>query len=255
MCYIPEQDQMQDALEKSKMTTYFKLILPNTGNKLKVAIWASGTPEQFLLDVRTTIHMCKQMGLDTNFANAKKAVPTVKLDTKKQRWSMHRFAAPRRRRTRSTYWRVLSPLGCPSLQRPMKLRSSPSLWRKQSYTSCVGTSFLAKPGSNGRNAQVTCTPWEDVYGVNRAKTPTKTWDSFCTCFTFHLHHVFHYDVGETLKYYIMNTLKKPNQVSIHQVFVQVEQHNPTSRCYHACTTVQKLIKLHRRYCHWMMPTS
>ena len=45
--YIPEQDPVQDVLEKTKKTTYFKLTLPNTGNKLKVAFWASGSPEQF----------------------------------------------------------------------------------------------------------------------------------------------------------------------------------------------------------------
>eukprot|EP00804_Cyclotella_cryptica_P006157 CCRYP_020820-RA/>CCRYP_020820-RA protein AED:0.47 eAED:0.47 QI:159/1/0.5/1/0/0/2/0/56 len=28
--YIPEQDPVQDALEKTKKTTYFKLTLPNT---------------------------------------------------------------------------------------------------------------------------------------------------------------------------------------------------------------------------------
>ena len=57
--YIPEQDPVQDALDKTKKTTYFKLTLPNTGNKLKVAIWASGTPEQFLLHVHTAMHICK----------------------------------------------------------------------------------------------------------------------------------------------------------------------------------------------------
>jgi len=45
--YIPEQD----ALEKNKKTTYFKLTLPNTGNELKVAVWVSGTPKQFLLHI------------------------------------------------------------------------------------------------------------------------------------------------------------------------------------------------------------
>ena len=48
---IPEQNPVQDVLEKTKNTTYFKLTLPNTGNELKVAIWASGTPAQFLLHV------------------------------------------------------------------------------------------------------------------------------------------------------------------------------------------------------------
>ena len=80
--YIPEQDPMQDALQKSKKTTYFKLTLPNTGNELKVAIWVYGTPEHFLLHVRTVIHVCKQLELDTNFDNAEKAVTTVKLEAK-----------------------------------------------------------------------------------------------------------------------------------------------------------------------------
>jgi len=61
--YIPEQDPVLDALEKGKKTTYVKLTLPN---ELKVAVWASGTPEQFLLHVRSAIHACKQMGLDTD---------------------------------------------------------------------------------------------------------------------------------------------------------------------------------------------
>ena len=52
------------------MTTYFKLTLPNTGNKLKVVIWASGTLEPFLLHVRTAKHICKQIGLDTNYPDA-----------------------------------------------------------------------------------------------------------------------------------------------------------------------------------------
>ena len=59
ICYIPEQDLVQDALEKMKKTTYFKLNLPNTRNELKVAIWASETPEQLLFHVHTVMHICK----------------------------------------------------------------------------------------------------------------------------------------------------------------------------------------------------
>jgi hypothetical protein len=36
--YIPEKDPVQEALEKNKMTKYFKLTLPNTGSELKVAL-------------------------------------------------------------------------------------------------------------------------------------------------------------------------------------------------------------------------
>ena len=56
---IPKRNLMQDSLEKSKKTIYFKLTLPHTGNELKVAIWAFETPEQFLLHECTVIHAYK----------------------------------------------------------------------------------------------------------------------------------------------------------------------------------------------------
>ncbi len=45
------------------------------------------------------------------------------------------------------------------------------------------------------------------------------------CVTFHLQSVFHPDAAEAVKFYITNTLKKPNRVPIWQFFVQVEQLN------------------------------
>jgi hypothetical protein len=44
ICYIPENDPVQEALKKNKKTNYFKLTLPNMGSELKVAFWASGLP-------------------------------------------------------------------------------------------------------------------------------------------------------------------------------------------------------------------
>jgi len=78
--HSPEKDPIQEALEKTKKTNYFKLILPNTGSELKVALWASGTPEQFILHVRSAIHACKQMEHDVEFLNAKEAVAMAILD-------------------------------------------------------------------------------------------------------------------------------------------------------------------------------
>ena len=69
ICYIPKKDPIQDAPEKSKKTTYFKLTLSNTRDKLMVAIWTTGTPKQFLLHLCSALHMCKQMGLDMDYAD------------------------------------------------------------------------------------------------------------------------------------------------------------------------------------------
>ncbi len=67
-------------------------------------------------------------------------------------------------------------------------------------------------------AQVMQAPWKDVFGVPHTKTPTKGWSSFQECVKFHLQTVFCFDAGKALKYYITNTLKKPNWVSIRQFF-------------------------------------
>ena len=87
--YIPKQDQVQDALKKTKKTMYFKLTFPHTRNELRVAIWASGTPEQFLLHVHTAMHVCKQIDLETTEANAMMALEAAycKLDATKTEYA------------------------------------------------------------------------------------------------------------------------------------------------------------------------
>jgi len=78
--YIPKKDTVQEALEKNKKTNYFKLMLLHRGGELKVALWASETPEQFILHVRSVIHACKQMEHDVKFLNAKEAVAMARMD-------------------------------------------------------------------------------------------------------------------------------------------------------------------------------
>jgi hypothetical protein len=78
--YIPKKDPVQEALVKTTKTNYLKLMLPNTVSKLKVALWASGTLEQFILHVHSAIHACKQMEHDVKFLYAEEAVATATLD-------------------------------------------------------------------------------------------------------------------------------------------------------------------------------
>ena len=51
-----------------------------TGNELKVAVWTSRTPEQFVLHIRSAIHACKQMGLDAKFAETEQTVIQAELE-------------------------------------------------------------------------------------------------------------------------------------------------------------------------------
>eukprot|EP00804_Cyclotella_cryptica_P009741 CCRYP_011259-RA/>CCRYP_011259-RA protein AED:0.52 eAED:1.00 QI:0/0/0/0.5/1/1/2/0/396 len=226
-----EQDPVQDAFEKTKKTTYFKLTLPNTGNKLKVAVWASGTPEQFLLHVRSAIHACKQMELDTSFAVAEKAVKTAKLDAEiakeehtqlcnsEKKKKGNEAVPPAPAQAEALYNKALKALEAARLAITMAGAKPFAL---------IGnllSNEARQPWEKIIEAQVTRIPWEDIKGVPHTETPTKTWDSFHECVMFHLLQVFRHDAGKALKYYITNTLKKPNRVSICQFFVRVEQLN------------------------------
>jgi hypothetical protein len=96
--YIPEKDPVQEALEKTNKTNYFKLMLPNTGSKLKVTLWASGTPEQFILHVCAAIHACKQMEHDVKYQNTEEAIANANLDLeiKKEEYAQVRTSEKRR---------------------------------------------------------------------------------------------------------------------------------------------------------------
>eukprot|EP00804_Cyclotella_cryptica_P004891 CCRYP_004940-RA/>CCRYP_004940-RA protein AED:0.36 eAED:0.84 QI:0/0/0/1/1/1/2/0/428 len=238
--YIPEQDPVQDALAKDKKTTYFKLTLPNLGNELKVAVWASGTPEQFLLHVRSAIHVCKQMGLDTDFAAAEKAVETAKIEAelaKQEYLTVHNAEKKKKGNKQEAPGTTTEAVSSALVE--AKAAYDKALKALEDAKLAIATAGVKpfelygnllsdearQPWEKVIKAQVTKAPWEDIKGVLHTETPTKTWDLFHECVTFHLLQVFRHDAGKALKYYITNTLKKPNRVSIRQFFVRVEQLN------------------------------
>ena len=235
--YIPEKDPVQEALEKSKKVNYFKLTLPNTGSELKTAVWASGTPEQFVLHVRSAIHACKQMEHDVNISKAQEAVAqaTLELEFRKEEYVQVRSTEKKKSKGNSGE-------GVPAASESLVAAKSAHEQAKQALEAAklAAAAEGAKPFELYGNllsdearqpwdkivqAQTTKCPWEDIFGVTQDETPTKNWDSFTECVTFHLQQVFRNDAGEALKYYITNTLRKPNRVPIRQFLVRVEQLN------------------------------
>jgi hypothetical protein len=84
ICYIPKKDPVQEALKRNKKTNYFKLTLPHMGSELKVALWASGTPEH-ILHVHSMIHACKQMKHGINFSKAEEAIANAILHLERKK--------------------------------------------------------------------------------------------------------------------------------------------------------------------------
>ena len=65
------------------------------------------------------------------------------------------------------------------------------------------------------------------------------------CITFHLQQVFRHDTGKAFKYYIKNSLRKPNRILICQFLVEVEQLNSylkTIPCLYYSPSVKQATK-------------
>jgi hypothetical protein len=69
-------------------------------SKLKVTLWASGTPEQFILHVRSSIHACNQMEHNIKFSRAKEAVANAMLDLEKKGGACANSQLRERKRTK-----------------------------------------------------------------------------------------------------------------------------------------------------------
>ena len=59
--YVPEQDPIHDALKTKKRSNHFKLTLLKIRREMRVAIWASGTLEHFVIHVHGVVNVNQQM--------------------------------------------------------------------------------------------------------------------------------------------------------------------------------------------------
>jgi hypothetical protein len=67
-------------LETKTKTAYFRVTVPETCSKLRVAIRASGTPDHFFIHVHGVVHVIKEMGLATKFKEQVASIEGLKLD-------------------------------------------------------------------------------------------------------------------------------------------------------------------------------
>ena len=108
--YMPEQDPIQDALKTKKKSNHFKLTLPETRSEMRVAIWASGTPEHFLIHVHGAVNIIQQMGLDSKFNKADDAVENLRLDLDIAKDAYSKAESTKRRRKRThPIWKLRQP--------------------------------------------------------------------------------------------------------------------------------------------------
>ena len=251
--YIPEQDPIQEALETKHQPTSFKLSLPS-GSEMRMVRWASGTPEHFLIHVRGAIHAIKEMELDTKFQEAMKAVESASLevdltkmqykdelkkrerdDSSQQVAGAGKAASDKTKKSRRTEGEDSPPAEVVAAKAALEVARK-ARNEAQERADMLGaqifqlygnllTDEARQPWEKIVKAQTDTIPREDLRGEVHEEKAGKTWTSFLECVTFHLQSVFRPDAAEAVKFYITNTLKKPNRVPIRQFFVRVEQLN------------------------------
>jgi hypothetical protein len=155
ICYIPEKDPVQEALERNKKTNYFKLTLPHTGSKLKVALWVSGTPEQFILHVHAAIHACKQMEHDVEFQKAEEAVETAIMDLEMKKEEYAIICTSEKKKTKgnaddgvpaASKSLVEAKTAYKKAKQAVVAASSTSQWKERRHSNSMEIYFPMRPG-------------------------------------------------------------------------------------------------------------
>ena len=173
------------------------MTLPHTGSELKVALWVSSTPEQFILYVRSVIHACKEMDHDVKFLNAEEAVATEKLDLeiKKEEYAQVHKSERKKNKgnpgehvpatseslvaAKSAYEKAKQAVDA-------KLTAAKEGVKAFELYGILLSDEARQPWEMIIQDQMTKCPQEDVYGVTHDKTPTITWDTFMECVTIHV---------------------------------------------------------------------
>ena len=217
--YVPDRDPVQEALDLKPET--LKCTLAN-GSETRVTVWSGhGTNEQFVLHVNKAYSTAKKMGLIPACDDAEKAY-----DSKKSDWKafLRELAEDPLSKTEKENKTAESlSLKADMLALRTKMTDS-ALAVFQLYANLL-TEEARQPWDLIVKEQTESSPFHDVFGVEKKKSPGKTSESFRRCQLLHLQSCFAHDAGKNLKFYISNCLKKPNKVRVRQFVQRVMQLN------------------------------
>eukprot|EP00804_Cyclotella_cryptica_P029174 CCRYP_005340-RA/>CCRYP_005340-RA protein AED:0.42 eAED:1.00 QI:0/-1/0/1/-1/1/1/0/448 len=217
--YVPDRDPVQEALDLKPET--LKCTLTN-GSETRVTVWSGhGTNEQFVLHVNKAYRSAKTMGLIPACDDADKAYESKKDDWKDVFCKLADDLLSKTEKEKKTA-ESLSPKADMLALRTKMTNSAREVF--QLYANLL-TAEARQPWDLIVKEQMESSPFHDIFGVKRKKSPGKMSESFKRCQLLHLQSCFAHDAGKNLKFYISNCLKKPNKVRVHQFVQRVMQLN------------------------------
>ena len=185
ICYIPEQNPVQDALKKTKRPPTSSCFFFTPGMS---SMWQFGCLRLTSSTACMHCHSCiKADGLDAGFKEAEVAlklvilnldIATLEYSSKKKEAKEHKEKLiPNSQATslvvvaKTTYKKAIRAMEAVNLVVAMAGANAFYLFGNHL------SNEARQPWEKIIKRQVTCAPWEDVYGVMHSKNPTKTWNS------------------------------------------------------------------------------
>ena len=224
IAYVPVIDEVQEKLnlERSEGSTY-TIKLPND-TRFQAGVWFSGTPEQFLNHVKQALNAIKRMGLFEGYNTAyEKREKFRKLHEQAKTDVATAVKADTTESIRDDLVAVRNAhLASAKEADAERIKAAEGFFSQYANLLSVEQRISWEKIVD---QQIDTAPWTDLKGRKRLKKRTKTQRSFMDCMTNHLLTVFDMDAAEKQRYYISNTLRKPNKVTIRAFFTRVEQLN------------------------------
>eukprot|EP00804_Cyclotella_cryptica_P019499 CCRYP_006644-RA/>CCRYP_006644-RA protein AED:0.16 eAED:0.64 QI:0/0/0/1/1/1/2/0/369 len=172
-------------------------------------VWSGhGTNEQFVLHVNKAYSTAKKMGLIPTCDDAEKAYESKKGDWKAVLRELADDPLNKTEKEKKTAESLSLKADMLALRTKM---TDSALEVFQLYANLL-TEEARQPWDLIVKEQTESSPFHDIFGVERKKSPGKTSESFRRCPLLHLQSCFAHDAGKNLKCYISNCLKKPNKV-------------------------------------------
>jgi hypothetical protein len=201
--YVPPTD-----LHEKRETKQKKVELPD-GTKFQMPTYGSGNNKEYLVLVIAILQLIKQKGTAVEVKDAFAALVKVKKEKSPFNFTEDKSAAEKEARKKK-----LS-----NLNESLKAKKSFLVKQAQKAYKLFCCFIVGKVGMQWdriMNEMHTKNPWIGINSKSNKGIRVKSWISFMDCIELHKLTIFPADAAEKQRYYMQQTIKKPQRVTVRQ---------------------------------------
>ncbi len=202
--YVPPTD-----LHKKQETEQIRVELLD-GTKFQMPTYGSGNNKEYLVHIITVLHLVKQKGIAANVKEAFAGLVAVRKEMNPLfKFPEHKTATKKEARKKKLN----------NLKEALETKKDIVVVEVQKAYNLFRCFVIGKAQTHWDrlvNEMHTKNPWVGKNGKSNKGICVKSWISFMNCIKLHKLTIFLADAGEKQHYYMQQTIKKPQQVTVHQ---------------------------------------